>query len=107
MRREEGALSLRLLSIQPPMKNPLAILVLSVSSALLAACAAEPATPTDATTQAAAAKSDLICSREYATGSNIAVTRCRTTEQAEAEKAAAAQSLGRSSGGPNAKQGGS
>jgi hypothetical protein len=48
----------------------------------------------------------MICGREYATGSNIAVTRCRTTEQAEAEKAAAAQSLGRSTGGPNAKQGG-
>ena len=86
------------------MKNSLAILALSLSSALLAACAAEPAS--GATTEATAAKSDLICSREYATGSNIAVTKCRTTEQAEAEKAAAAQSLGRSSGGPNAKQGG-
>ena len=88
------------------MKTSLSILALSLASALLAACAADPATPSGATAETAAAKSDLVCSREYATGSNIAVTKCRTTEQAEAEKAAAAQSLGRSSGGPNAKQGG-
>jgi hypothetical protein len=88
------------------MKNSRSLLALCLLGALLAACAVEPATPGAATTEATAAKSDLICGREYATGSNIAVTKCRTTEQAEAEKAAAAQSLGRSSGGPNAKQGG-
>lgn len=88
------------------MKNSLSILALALSSALLAACAADPATPSSATTDAGTAKSDMVCSREYPTGSNIAVTKCRTTEQAEAEKAAATRSLGRSNGGPNAKQGG-
>ena len=87
------------------MKSSFSILALSLSGALLAACAADPAAPTVAT-EASAEKSDMVCSREYATGSNIAVTKCRTTEQAEAEKAAAERNLGRSTGGPNAKQGG-
>lgn len=88
------------------MKTSLSILACSLSSALLAACAADPATTSGTTTEAAVAKSDVICSREYATGSNIAVTKCRTTEQAEAERAAAERGLGRATGGPNAKQGG-
>jgi hypothetical protein len=90
------------------MKSSFSILALSLSSALLAACAVEPAAPAAAgATEAAAASSDLICGREYMTGSNIAQTKCRTREQAEAEKDAATRSLGRTTGGPNAKQGGS
>ena len=88
------------------MKTSLSILAFSVSSALLAACAADPATPSGAATETAAAKSDMVCSREYPTGSNIAVTKCRTTEQVDAQRAAAERRLGRSTGGPNAKQGG-
>ncbi|MBV9891980.1 MAG: hypothetical protein JO090_13980 [Rhizobacter sp.] len=86
------------------MKTSLSVLALSLSTALLGACAAEPAAPTAA--DAAAPKGDMICGREYATGSSIAVTNCRTTEQAQAEKAAADRSLGASSGGSNAKPGG-
>ena len=86
------------------MKSSLSILVLSCSTALLGACAADQATPT--ATEAAARNSEMICGREYATGSNIAVTKCRTTEQAQAEKAAAERSLGGSSGGSNAKPAG-
>jgi len=88
------------------MKSSFSILALSLATALVAACAAEPSAPGGATTETAAAPSDMICGREYATGSNIAVTRCRTSEQAQAEKDAATRSLGRSTGGPNAKQGG-
>ena len=89
------------------MKSSFSILALTLSSALLAACAAEPAAPAaEATKDASAATSDLICGREYMTGSNIAQTKCRTREQAEAERATAERSLGRSTGGPNATQGG-
>jgi hypothetical protein len=88
------------------MKSSFSILALSLSSVLVA-CAADPAAPVaDATKEAAAAPSDLICGREYMTGSNIAQTKCRTREQAEAEKTAAERNLGRSTGGSNAKPGG-
>jgi hypothetical protein len=89
------------------MKSSFSILALSLSSAFLAACAVDPATPAaDGAKEAAAAPSDLICGREYMTGSNIAQTKCRTREQAEAERAAAERNLGRSTGGSNAKPGG-
>jgi len=88
------------------MRTSFSILALSLASVLVAACAADPATPPAATADAAAKPSDVVCGREYMTGSNIATTKCRTTEQAEVEKAAATRSLGRSTGGANAKQGG-
>jgi hypothetical protein len=74
---------------------------LSACAALsLVACAAEPAAQTNS------AASDLVCTREYPIGSNIPVTKCRTHEQVEAEKAAATEGLRRTqAGGPNAKMG--
>lgn len=85
---------------------------------LLAACAAEPTAPSKnaaAATQAVAApaatasgeKDDMVCTREYPTGSNIPITKCRSRQQIEAEKAAAMESLRRNqTGGPNTKMGG-
>ena len=82
-----------------------------LSTLILAACVAEPPVPANATNVSSAASgagsSEMFCSREYPTGSNIAVTVCRTKEQVAAEKAAGTENLRRSqTGGPNAKQGG-
>jgi len=86
---------------------------MSMASVLLVACAAAPAVQTasvpEAPASAAAAGSgdDLICTREYPTGSNIPVRKCRTLAQIEADKAASNESLRRAqAGGPNAKLGG-
>jgi hypothetical protein len=85
----------------------------TVASVLLAACgapssvqtAAAPEAP--ASTAAAGSGDDLICTREYPTGSNIPVRKCRTLAQIEADKAASTESLRRvQAGGPNAKLGG-
>ena len=79
--------------------------------ASLVGCASEPTTPTIASSAAASSPSagsasDVICAKEYPTGSNIAVTKCRTPEQMASQKAAA-QGLARGqAGGPNAKMGG-
>lgn len=86
---------------------------LSLTALLLAACATEPAAsaaPPTAPAPAATAvgQEESVCVREYATGSNIAVTRCRTRAQIDAEKFAATENLRRAqTGGPNAKPGGS
>jgi len=49
---------------------------------------------------------DLVCTREYPTGSNIPLTKCRTRSQVETEKAVATENLRRNqTGGPNAKPG--
>jgi hypothetical protein len=74
---------------------------------LLAACAAEPAGPAATpATASSSGKDEMICSREYPTGSNIPITKCRTREQIEAEKAAAVEGMRRSqTGGPGAKRG--
>ena len=89
------------------MRASLSILAVSLSTAFLAACAADPTPPRDAAPDAATASSGLICTKEYATGSNIATMRCRSSEEVEAEKTAATRGLGRSTGGANAKPGGS
>ena len=86
--------------------------VLMASSALLVACATEPAVPSSAakpveTTTSASGNDEVLCSREYPTGSNIPISKCRTRKQIEAEKAVASESLRRTqTGGPNAKLGG-
>jgi len=87
--------------------------VVSLLALVLVACAGEPvstAAPAAQTQQAAASaaggESESVCVREYATGSNIAVTRCRTRAQIDAEKFAATENLRRAqTGGPNAKPG--
>jgi hypothetical protein len=92
------------------MKPQLSPCALLLSTLILAACAAEPSVPANTAGVASAASdgsSEMFCSREYPTGSNIAVTICRTKEQVAAEKAAGTENLRRSqTGGPNAKPGG-
>lgn len=70
-------------------------LVLAACAAVLGACA----TQNDAThtTEAQKPAEGLICSQERPIGSNIAVTRCRTAEQLQREREAAANTLS----GPN------
>lgn len=95
------------------MKFRASVPTLSLTALLLAACATEPAAPVAQSTApaaavAAAGQEESVCVREYATGSNIAVTRCRTRAQIDAEKFAATENLRRAqTGGPNAKPGGS
>lgn len=83
---------------------------LSLVAMLLAACAAEPVgqPATAAAAAAPGAQDEMVCTREYPTGSNIPLTKCRTRAQIEAEKAAATEGLRRlQTGGPNAKRDGS
>jgi hypothetical protein len=93
------------------------VYALSLSALLLAACAAEPAAQATSKAPAAAdqpkaaataaADNDTICTREYPTGSNIPLTKCRTRAQVEAEKAAAEDSMRRvQTSGPAMKKGG-
>jgi len=57
---------------------------------------------------AAGSNDDMVCTREYPTGSSIPITRCRSRQQIEAEKAAATEALRRGqTGAPNVKMGGS
>jgi hypothetical protein len=77
----------------------------SLSALVLAACAAPPVGEKSAATQtnsvSGAAESELVCTKEYGTGSNIPVTKCRTRGQIDADKEAAAESLRRAqTGGP-------
>ena len=87
---------------------PLRSLLLSTS--ILAACAAQPPAPApaDAAVPVAASQSDSICSKEYPTGSHIAVTTCRTREQVEAERRAGTKDMERAQtgGGTQLKKGG-
>jgi hypothetical protein len=75
--------------------------LLSLATLLVAGCVAEPVTPAGSTSdqpearKAAAAGDDTICTREYPTGSNIPVTKCRSRAQAAAEKAAADEMMRR------------
>jgi hypothetical protein len=85
----------------------------SMASVLLVACAAPSAIQTAAAPEGPASTADtgngddLICTREYPTGSNIPVRKCRTLAQIAADKAASTESLRRAqAGGPNAKLGG-
>jgi hypothetical protein len=76
----------------------------STLAVILAACASER--PAQIGVTADAADADTVCTREYPTGSNIPLTKCRTRAQVETEKAAAAENLRRSqTGGTNAKIG--
>lgn len=80
-----------------------------MTALLLVGCATEPTGQTAAAPAAATAdaKDEMVCSREYPTGSNLPITKCRSRAQIEAEKAAATESLRRNqTGGPNAKMGG-
>ena len=86
--------------------------ILSLTTLLLAGCAAEPVaathpstTPTEAQ-KSAAAGDDTVCSREYPTGSNIPVTKCKTRAQIEKEQAAAHETMRRAQTlRPNARMG--
>ena len=86
---------------------------MSLATLFLVACAADPAVQsttgapaTPAGTTAVAGGDELVCTREYPTGSNIPVNKCRTRAQVEAEKAASAEALRRTqAGGPNVKMG--
>jgi hypothetical protein len=89
------------------MKPSSSLHVLMLLTSILASCAADPVAPTkDSTKAASAAPSDMICGKEYPTGSYIAVTKCRTREQVESERLGAERGLGRAqTGGPNAQAG--
>jgi hypothetical protein len=70
--------------------------------ALLAAVALNGcATEQTAAPQAEKRADGVVCSQERPIGSNIAVTRCRTPEQAERERSAATETLGSPSRGAN------
>jgi len=74
--------------------------LLSLSTLLpLLACAGDPATQAGPVDQQAA--SDMVCTREYPTGSNIPITKCRTREQVEEERRSGREALSRrQTGGP-------
>jgi len=59
---------------------------------LVAACAANTADPASQPEQAANAS---VCTREYPTGSNYPVTKCRARDQVEAERRAGQEALQR------------
>ena len=65
---------------------------------LVLGCAAEPVAATNV-----ASDGDMVCKREYPTGSNLPVTKCRTRAQIEEEKAAANESLRRTTIGGSVK----
>jgi hypothetical protein len=46
---------------------------------------------------------EMVCKREYPTGSNLPVTKCRTRAQIEAERAAANEALQRTTIGGSAR----
>jgi len=88
--------------------------ILSLATMLVAGCAGEPVAPAvPAATEPVpqkktAAADDTICTREYPTGSNIPVTKCRSRAQAEKEQAAAAEMMRRAhtlGGRPSAQPG--
>lgn len=97
------------------MRTSTATHALSLIVLFVVGCAAEPtpsgttgsvAQPAPAAT-AAGGSDEMVCSREYPTGSNIPITKCRSRQQIEAEKAAAMEGLRRNqTGGPNTKMGG-
>jgi len=87
------------------MRFRLSAQALSLAALILSACATEP--PVQAQAAPSQNAGDLVCTREYPIGSNIPITKCRTREQVDAEKAAAVEGLRRATtGGPNAKIGG-
>ena len=77
----------------------------ALATLLLAACAADPADQSAATSQTA---SDMTCTREYPTGTNIPITKCRTREQIETERKVGQDALRQvQKGGPTTSLGGS
>jgi len=86
--------------------------ILSLTTLLLGACASEAVEPTNpsanpaGTQTTAAAGDDTVCTREYPTGSNIPVTKCKTRAQIEKEQAAAHETMRRAQTlRPNARMG--
>ena len=63
---------------------------------LLVGCAADPAAPTNQPDQVA---SDMVCTREYPTGSTIPMTKCRTPEQLERERRIGQETIRRNTTG--------
>ena len=96
-----------------PMRLLAPVSLLSLTTLLLAACASEPVAATKPPTNpadtqtSAAAGDDTVCTREYPTGSNIPVTRCKTRAQIEKEQAAAHETMRRAQTlRPNTRMGG-
>jgi hypothetical protein len=89
------------------MKPGFLLHALLLPTTILAACAADPPAPAkDPSSTATVASSDMICAKEYPTGSYIAVMKCRTREQVESERLGAERGLRRAqTGGPNAQAG--
>jgi len=85
----------------------------SLATVFLVACAADPvgqtteASAKQANAPVAANGDELVCTREYPTGTNIPVKKCRTRAQIDEEKAAAVDTLRRAQAvGPTIKTGG-
>lgn len=81
--------------------------ILSMSALLLVACANEPIASAASNEQQSALRSDdTVCAREYPTGSNIPITKCKTRAQIEKEQAAAHETMRRAQTlRPNARMG--
>lgn len=88
------------MNIRPNMNSNSLGLATLLATVLLAACAANPADKS----AAAGSPDEMVCTREYPTGSNLPVSRCRSRAQIDEEKATAAESLRRAQpGGPAGK----
>jgi hypothetical protein len=75
------------------MKFSFLVAASSLASVLLVGCAGDPQKQTNA---AGADNADeLVCTREYPTGSNIPIKRCRSRAQIEEERAAAVETIRR------------
>jgi hypothetical protein len=76
------------------------------ASSLVVACASEPTKIAGQTEQTA---NDTVCTREYPTGSNIPMTKCRSPEQVEKERRIGQETIRRKTPGPaqTGKPGGS
>lgn len=73
---------------------------------LVASCAADPITPKDQPEQNAS--DDVVCTREYPTGSSIPMTKCRPSDQIARERRLGQEFLRRNTTGTAAtKPGGS
>jgi len=66
------------------------------ASVLVVACAAEPTPPTDQPDQTAG---DMVCTREYPTGSTIPMTKCRSPDQITRERRVGQETIRRNTTG--------
>jgi len=62
-----------------------------LSSVLIAGCASSTPTTVASAAPAASEAAGVVCTRETPTGTHFAVTRCRTQEQIERDRAEAAK----------------